>query len=116
MSRNYSHSIADSLGGASPKFYFVASAFRAAFCKGESVLLKKQGALNENVKYTPGELVNAIRYVTGNHTHHYGETGVDRFSSAALAPDEREELLAQPLGWLLRWGWKRARPRGLSAC
>jgi|SRR5947209_11075269 hypothetical protein len=37
----------------------LASAFRAAFGKGDSVLLKKQGPLNENVKYSPGELVNA---------------------------------------------------------
>jgi len=36
-----------------------AAAFHAAFGKGESVLLKKQGQLKENVKYTPGELVQA---------------------------------------------------------
>lgn len=36
-----------------------AAAFRAAFGKGESVVLKKQGQLKENVKYTPGELVQA---------------------------------------------------------
>src|SRR5258708_7137430 len=47
-------------------------------------------------------------------THHSGETGVDRFSSAALAVDEREALRAPPLGWLLRWGWKRARPRSVT--
>jgi hypothetical protein len=35
------------------------AAFHAAFGKGESVLLKKQGQLKENVKYTPGELVQA---------------------------------------------------------
>jgi hypothetical protein len=54
-------------------------------------------------------LVNAIRYVLGNHSHHYGEKGTDRFSSAVLAPAEREQVLAAPGGWLLRWGWKRAR-------
>jgi hypothetical protein len=35
------------------------AAFHAAFGKGESVLLTKQGQLKENVKYTPGELVQA---------------------------------------------------------
>jgi hypothetical protein len=37
----------------------VADAFRAAFGKPESVVLKKQGQLKESVKYTPGDLVNA---------------------------------------------------------
>lgn len=58
---------------------------------------------------TPTELVQAIRYVLGNHQHHYGERGIDRFSSAALATQDREAVLAPPAGWLLRWGWKRAR-------
>jgi hypothetical protein len=35
------------------------AAFHAAFGKGDSVVLKKQGQLKENVKYTPGELVQA---------------------------------------------------------
>ena len=33
------------------------AAFRAAFGKGDSVVIKKQGRLKEDVKYTPGELV-----------------------------------------------------------
>ena len=37
----------------------VAAAFHAAFGKGDSVVLKKQGQLKENVKYTPGELFQA---------------------------------------------------------
>lgn len=37
----------------------VAAAFHAAFGKTDSVVLKKQGQLKENVKYTPGELVQA---------------------------------------------------------
>src|ERR1700745_3236107 len=37
----------------------VAAAFHAAFGKGDSVVLKKQGKLKEDVKYTPGELVQA---------------------------------------------------------
>lgn len=36
----------------------LAEAFHAAFGKGDSVVLKKQGQLRENVTYTPGELVN----------------------------------------------------------
>jgi hypothetical protein len=36
-----------------------AAAFHAAFGKGDSVLLKKQGQLQENIRYTPGELVQA---------------------------------------------------------
>jgi REP-associated tyrosine transposase len=58
---------------------------------------------------TPTELVNAIRYVLENHTHHFGETGVDPYSSAALAVTERSVVLALPLGWLLRVGWRRAK-------
>ena len=60
---------------------------------------------------TPAELVNAIAYVLGNHAHHFGETGpgaVDRYSSAALAPERRERILSHPRTWLLRTGWRRA--------
>src|SRR5712691_4183324 len=53
---------------------------------------------------TPTELVRAIAYVLGNHRHHFGEGGVDRFSSAALALEERDSVLASPAGWLLRSG------------
>jgi REP element-mobilizing transposase RayT len=61
---------------------------------------------------TPTELVNAIAYVLGNHTHHSGsEPRVDRFSSAGLTPDRRERVLAHPRTWLLRSGWRRARTR-----
>jgi REP element-mobilizing transposase RayT len=60
---------------------------------------------------TPTELVNAIRYVLNNHVRHYGESGTDSFSSAALPADQRETVLALPLGWMLRVGWKRARIR-----
>jgi putative transposase len=59
--------------------------------------------------HTPAELVNAIRYVIGNNQHHYGEKGIDRFSSAGLATELRSKLLVAPVGWLLRAGWKRAR-------
>ena len=59
---------------------------------------------------TPTELVNAIRYVLGNHAHHFGEQGVDPYNSAALSGAERDALLAPAVGWLLRIGWRRARP------
>jgi hypothetical protein len=36
-----------------------ATAFHAVFGKSDSVILKKQGPLKENVKYTPGDLVQA---------------------------------------------------------
>lgn len=36
-----------------------AAAFRAAFGKGDAVVLKKQGQLKEDVRYTPGALVDA---------------------------------------------------------
>ena len=60
---------------------------------------------------TPTELVNAIRYVLGNAERHYGESGADPYSSEAPAA---AEVLAQPVGWLLRIGWSLA-PRPLSS-
>ena len=57
---------------------------------------------------SPTEVRNALDYVKNNAQHHYGEKGVDPFSSAA--PDAAE-VLARPLGWLLEVGWRRARPR-----
>jgi hypothetical protein len=58
---------------------------------------------------TPTEVVNAIRYVLGNHSHHFGTSGVDPFSSAALSAVDRDTVLTRPVGWLLRVGWRRAR-------
>jgi putative transposase len=58
---------------------------------------------------TPTELVRAIRYVIGNHEHHFAERGMDPFSSASLPAALRGTLLATPLGWLLRKGFRRAR-------
>jgi REP element-mobilizing transposase RayT len=55
---------------------------------------------------TPTELCGVIRYLRGNAAHHYGETGVDAFSSAAA---DAMGLLVRPVGWLLRVGWRRAR-------
>jgi putative transposase len=55
---------------------------------------------------TPTHLVNAIKYVLGNHTHHFGQKGVDPYSSLALTAAERKTLLATPVSWLLRVGWR----------
>jgi putative transposase len=54
---------------------------------------------------SPSRLVNAIGYVLGNAERHYGEPGMDFFSSVA---PEALELLAAPAGWLLSEGWMRA--------
>jgi hypothetical protein len=58
---------------------------------------------------SPTELVAAIRYVLTNAERHFGEHGPDPFSS--LAPDGAE-VVAEPRGWLLRTGWRRARRPG----
>jgi len=61
-----------------------------------------------NMLETPTKLVNAIAYVLGNAAHHYGmSTGLDPFSSAAC---DRQLLLCVGVSWLLREGWRRARP------
>jgi len=57
---------------------------------------------------TPSELVIAIRYMLGNHAHHYHHAGVDPFSSEALSEADRRAVLSLPVGWLLRVGWRRA--------
>ena len=56
---------------------------------------------------TPTELTRALRYVAENAEHHYGEP--DRYFSSR-AP-ENLSLLAAPLGWLLRVGWRRSKDR-----
>ena len=55
---------------------------------------------------SPTELVRAIRYVLGNHEHHFGVKGVDPYSSAVL--EEMEVVVSEPRGWLLRVGWRLA--------
>jgi REP element-mobilizing transposase RayT len=57
---------------------------------------------------TPTELTRAIRYVVDNAKHHYGERGADFFSSRG---PRGTEALAEPMGWLLRVGWRRAAQR-----
>jgi hypothetical protein len=55
---------------------------------------------------SPTELVRAIRYVLGNHEHHFAQKGLDPYSSAVLG--KREVVVSEPRGWLLRVGWKLA--------
>jgi len=79
--------------------------------KALNALMRRAGAVfadhyHSRLLKTPTELVYAIRYVLGNAAHHFGGGGRDRFSSAGL--EDREDVLAKPLGWLLRVGWKRA--------
>jgi REP element-mobilizing transposase RayT len=59
---------------------------------------------------SPTQLVDALAYVLGNFAHHFGGTpGRDPFSSARYDPRERCRVLAAPLAWLLRVGWRRAK-------
>jgi hypothetical protein len=74
-------------------------------------LLQRTGTLfadhyHSRLLHSPTELCAAIRYVLGNAEHHFGERGVDFFSSAA---PEGADVRAAPLGWLLRIGWRLGR-------
>ena len=57
---------------------------------------------------SPTALANAIAYVLGNAAHHFAAARRDPFSSAEPAA---REVLSEPRTWLLRVGWRRARPR-----
>src|SRR5438105_6644600 len=57
---------------------------------------------------SPTEVMRAIQYVLDNHRKHYGMTGDDPYASNALQPAERDDLLARPVTWMLRGGWRRA--------
>jgi REP element-mobilizing transposase RayT len=57
---------------------------------------------------SPTEVARALAYVRTNAERHYGEAGVDYFSSERA---EWRELLAAPVTWLLGVGWKLAKPR-----
>jgi putative transposase len=59
---------------------------------------------------SPGELVNAIRYVLENAARHFCRAiAGDACSSEA---EDNAGVLARPSGWLLRSGWMKA-PRRL---
>jgi len=57
---------------------------------------------------SPTALANAIAYLLGNAAHHFGFAGRDPYSSADPAA---RQVLSEPRTWLLRIGWRRARPR-----
>ena len=57
---------------------------------------------HERILKSPSEVRNAVRYVLGNHTRHFGGVAVDRFSSAVVT-----DVVANPGSWLLRVAWKR---------
>jgi len=84
--------------------------------KALNALLRRAGRVfadhfHSRLLRSPTALVNAIRYVLGNAQRHYGETGVDHFSSEN---EENAGVLAEPSGWLLRRGWAKAPRRVLD--
>jgi REP-associated tyrosine transposase len=78
-----------------------------------NALLGRQGRVfadhyHSRLLHSPTEVATAIAYVQDNAEHHYGEAGVDAYSSRA--PDAKEAV-APARGWLLRVGYKRAPSR-----
>jgi putative transposase len=78
--------------------------------KALNKLLQRKGTLfddhyHSHLLATPTEVANALAYVRTNAQRHYGETGIDYFSSGHLG---WAELLAAPVTWLLNVGWKLA--------
>lgn len=61
---------------------------------------------HERILTSPNEVRNVVRYVLGNHTHHFGGVDADRFSSAVVM-----DAVADPGSWLLRIGWRRERSK-----
>jgi hypothetical protein len=54
--------------------------------------------------------VNALAYVLGNFAHHFGGAPErDPFSPGVYDAVSRARVLASPVTWLLRGGWRRAR-------
>jgi hypothetical protein len=83
--------------------------------KALNAMMNRKGTVFADHYFAPllesaTKLVKAIRYVKGNHTHHFGQHGIDPYSSWALKEDDRRTLLAQPQGWLFRVGWRRVDP------
>jgi REP element-mobilizing transposase RayT len=79
--------------------------------KALNAMMKRKGAVFADHYFSrllksPTQLVSAIKYVLGNHTHHFGQKGVDPYSSLALTPVDRKAILASSLSWLLRVGWR----------
>jgi putative transposase len=79
--------------------------------KALNALLHRSGRVfadhyHSHLLLTPTEVARALAYVRTNAEKHYGERGVDYFSSAHAG---WLELLEAPMTWLLTKGWKRAR-------
>jgi REP element-mobilizing transposase RayT len=78
-------------------------------------LLRRSGGIfadhyHSRLLHSPTEVCAAIRYVLGNADHHFGEKGVDFFSSGSV---DGSAARAVPVGWLLSQGWRRGRwPKG----
>ena len=60
---------------------------------------------------SPTEVARAIAYVLGNYLHHFPGTPVGVDFRDQCSSDVRFDLVAQPRLWLLRVGWRHARPR-----
>jgi len=78
-----------------------------------TVMQRRRGSVfadhyHSRVLGSPAEIVAALNYILTNAEHHYGEEGIDRFSSFSYAPDQRARVLGKPRGWLLSAGWRRA--------
>jgi hypothetical protein len=61
---------------------------------------------------SPAETRNALRYVSGNAEHHFGQEGLDWFSSQN---PELRELLEAPKTWLLSVGFRSRRAATLTS-
>jgi putative transposase len=79
--------------------------------KALNTLLERRGPIfadhyHSHLLLTPTEVARALAYVRTNAEKHYGERGVDYFSSDHAG---WKELLADACSWLLTDGWRRAR-------
>ena len=61
---------------------------------------------------SPTEVARAVAYVLGNYLHHFPETPVTDFWLDECSSEVRFDVVAPPRTWLLRVGWRRAKPRG----
>jgi putative transposase len=81
--------------------------------RGLNRLMHREGPVfadhyHSRVLPSPTALVNAIAYLLGNATHHYGDGGPDPFCSSVYDATWRERILCRPQTWLLQSGWRRA--------
>jgi putative transposase len=84
--------------------------------KALNKVLGREGALfgdhyHSHLLRSPAEVANALAYVLTNARKHYGVAGEDYFGSGHA---EWLELLAAPVSWLLKDGWRLARRRRVA--